>query len=48
MAKDKCEKTITGNHLWVKMGGNVPEMADFKICLACGLVNDEVDKRKEK
>lgn len=39
-----CDKTVSGNHLWVVMGGNIPEFARFKVCLACGLVDDKLDK----
>jgi len=46
MAKKKegelpiCDKTLSGNHLWVKLAGNIPEYASFDICIACGLVDD--------
>jgi len=44
-----CDKTITGKHLWAKMGGNDPKLTDLKICMACGLVDDrELDKSEKK
>ena len=43
-----CEKTITGKHLWAKMGGNDPKLTNLKICMACGLVDDVGLDRKEK
>ena len=44
-----CEKTITGKHLWAKMGGNDPKLSHLKICIACGLVDDrDLDIKKEK
>ena len=47
--KDKkvCEKTTSGKHLWTVMGGNIPEIARYKVCIACGLV-DDVDKTEKK
>lgn len=46
-----CQKTVSENHLWVKLGGNIPEYADLNVCLACGMVDDTqevVDKPEKK
>ena len=48
-----CTKTVSEEHIWAVMGGEDPRIANLKICVACGLIDDRkkdgaVDKSKAK